>query len=331
MQGTNLKPGQQLQDLIMGLVALVMMKDAGAGGQTAAATGSDSGEEKAAAEAGNGLIAGVKDGDDAGLSHRSKVSSNNGASNSASETDNRHLLDTLALLLFTGLEAIQQEPGKESGASGETQSLLPKDGRTETEIAAAPAPAQRPAGGPAAESADDMGRETVASPGDELNGFAARFLDAGTDAAASTGTTAVRAELTLAPAGEAGLGRKQSHPAGIHYWGPAPPTAASAATGRTGGGNPARLRRTGSPLTSANACRDLRPHHQRMRRYGGRACARCRGRDRGGSGASPDGVVTIVKELTPLLFESRDGNASHDPAAGKESPGAKEGYPTHTR
>ena len=68
--GTNLKPGQQLQDLIMGLLALVMTKDAGAGGQTAAATGSDSGEEKAAAEQGNGIITGVKDRDDTGPSQR---------------------------------------------------------------------------------------------------------------------------------------------------------------------------------------------------------------------------------------------------------------------
>ena len=198
--GTNLKSGQQLQDLIMGLLALVMAKEAGAGGQTAAATGSDSGEEKAAAEQGNGITTDVKDGDDDGPSHRSKASSNSGASSSASETDNQHLLDTLALLLFTGLETIRGEPGKESGTSGETQSLLPKDGGTERGVAAA----QPATGGQAAENADMLGRETVASPGDELKGFAARILDAGTDAAASTGTAAVRAEFALTPAGKAG-------------------------------------------------------------------------------------------------------------------------------
>ena len=80
--GTNLKPEQQLQDLVMGLLALVMMKDAGAGGRTGAATGSDGTEEKSAAEAGNGLITGVKGRDNTGLSRRSGMSSNNGASTS---------------------------------------------------------------------------------------------------------------------------------------------------------------------------------------------------------------------------------------------------------
>jgi hypothetical protein len=50
-------------------------------------------------------------------------------------------------------------------------------------------------------------------------------------------------------------------------------------------------------------------------------------RVKGAGSGSSDGVVTIVKELTPLLLESRDGNTSHDPGAGKERPGEKESYP----
>ena len=336
--GTNLKPEQQLQNLVMRLLALVITTDAGAGGQTAVAKGSDSGEEKAAAEPGNGLTTGVKDGDGDGTSHRSKAS-NSGASGSASETDNRHLLDTVALLLFTGLEAITQEPGRESGASGETQSLLPKDGGTETEIA--PVPAQPAAGGPAVENPGVKGRETVALPGDELNGFAARLLGAGTDAAASTGTTAVRAEFALTPAGEAGADENSltlqistywgsappppAKPDGASplmqissYWGSAPPPPANAATRLAG--IPA------SPLISANAAGSVGQTSRVGQAAGGVQDGAAAGTEGAGS-ASSDGVVTIVKELTPLLFEGRDENASHDPAAGKESAGAKEGYP----
>jgi hypothetical protein len=323
----------------MRLLALVITTDAGAGGQTAVAKGSDSGEEKAAAEPGNGLTTGVKDGDGDGTSHRSKASSNSGASGSASETDNRHLLDTVALLLFTGLEAITQEPGRESGASGETQSLLPKDGGTETEIA--PVPAQPAAGGPAVENPGVKGRETVALPGDELNGFAARLLGAGTDAAASTGTTAVRAEFALTPAGEAGADENSltlqistywgsappppAKPDGASplmqissYWGSAPPPPANAATRLAG--IPA------SPLISANAAGSVGQTSRVGQAAGGVQDGAAAGTEGAGS-ASSDGVVTIVKELTPLLFEGRDENASHDPAAGKESAGAKEGYP----
>jgi len=337
--GTNLKSEQQLQNLVMRLLALVITTDAGAGGQTAVAKGSDSGEEKAAAEPGNGLTTGVKDGDGDGTSHRSKASSNSGASGSASETDNRHLLDTVALLLFTGLEAITQEPGRESGASGETQSLLPKDGGTETEIA--PVPAQPAAGGPAVENPGVKGRETVALPGDELNGFAARLLGAGTDAAASTGTTAVRAEFALTPAGEAGADENSltlqistywgsappppAKPDGASplmqissYWGSAPPPPANAATRLAG--IPA------SPLISANAAGSVGQTSRVGQAAGGVQDGAAAGTEGAGS-ASSDGVVTIVKELTPLLFEGRDENASHDPAAGKESAGAKEGYP----
>lgn len=47
-----------------------------------------------------------------------------------------------------------------------------------------------------------------------------------------------------------------------------------------------------------------------------------------GTGAGHDeGVVTIVKELASLLPESRDRNASHDPAAGTERSGEKVIYP----
>ena len=305
--GTHLKSGQQLQDLIMGLLALVMTNETGAGSQTAAATGSDSGEEKAAAAQDNGITTGVKSGDDDGPSHRGKASSNSGASNSASETDNRHLLDTLALLLFTGLETIRGEPGKESGTSGETQSLLPKDGGAEKGVAAA----QPAAGGQTVESAHTEGRETVASPGDEPKGFAARFLDAvteavtstgtaavtstvtsavtssGTEAPTSTGTAAVRAELTLMPAGGTGAGEN-----GLTLQ---ISVGNARAFGQTSlGGETARGGTTGV---------------------------------KGALGPSSDGAVTVVKELAPLLFEGRDGSASHDPAAGKESPGAKEVYP----
>ena len=305
--GTHFKSGQQLQDLIMGLLALVMTKEAGAGGQTAAATGSDSGEEKAAAEQDNGITTGVKSGGDDGPSHRSKASSNNGASNSASETDNRHLLDTLALLLFTGLETIRGEPGKESGTSGETQSLLPKDGGAERGVAAA----QPAAGGQTVESARTEGRETVASPGDEPKGFAARFLDAvteaptstgtaavtstrtaavtstGTEAATSTGTAAVRAELTVTPAGGAGAGENSLT------------LQISVGNARASGQTSLAGETAGAGTTGV----------------------------KGALGPSSDGAVTVVKELASLLFEGRDGSASHDPTAGKESPGAKQVYP----
>ncbi len=288
--GTNLKPEQQLQDLVMGLLALVMMKDAGAGGRTGAATGSDGTEEKSAAEAGNGLITGVKGRDNTGLSRRSGVSSNNGASTSTSETDNRHLLDTLALLFFTGLEAMQREPGKESGASGETQSLLPNEGRTETGTGIA-VPGRPAAGGPAEESANMLGRETVASAGDKPNGFAARLLGAGTDAASSTSPTAVRAEFALTPAGEAGSDENSL----------------SLQILVAGAGASARTNRA---VEAAGSVQE-----------GTAAGAK------GAGSASQDAVVTIVKELTPLLLEGRDGNASHDKAAGIDSPGAKGVYP----
>ncbi len=307
--GTNLKAGQQLQNLIMGLLALVMAKEAGAGGQTAAATGSDSGEEKATAEQGNGITTNVKDGDDNGPSHRSKASSNSGASSSAPQTDNQHLLDTLALLLFTGLETIRGEPGKESGTSGETQSLLAKDGGTERGAAAA----QPATGGQAAENADMLGRETVASPGDELKGFTARFLDAGTDAAASTGTATVRAELSLTPAGKAG-GDENSLTLQIStYWGSAPP--------------PPAKPDGASPLTSANVAAGASGQTSLAGQTAGSVQDGAAAGVKGAGSTSQNGVVTIVKELTPLLFEGRDENTSHNQAAGKESSGAKESYP----
>jgi hypothetical protein len=293
-EGAGTKPVQQLQDLIMGLVALVIMKSTGAGDQTASAVGSDSGEEKAAAEQGNGITTGGKNGDDDGPSQRSKASSNSDASNSASQTDNQHLLNTVAVLLFAGLEAITQEPAKESGASGETQPLVPKGGRAEAEGAAAPASVER-----AADGAGMRGPETVASPGDDLKGFAARLLDAGTDATAPTatataptGTTAVRAGFALTPAGEAG-------PDGNSL-------TLQISVGNAGASGQARSRAG----ETAGSVQD-----------GAAAGAE------GTGSASSEAVVTIVKELTPLLFEGRDENGSHDKAAGSESPGAKGVYP----
>jgi hypothetical protein len=306
--GTNVKSGQQLQDLIMGLLALVMTKEDGTGGQAGAATGSDSGEEQAAAEQGNGITTGVKDGKSTNPSERGKASSNSNTSNSTSETENRHLLDTLALLLFTGLEAAKQVPVEASGASGEAQSLLPEDGRTATEIATAVPPA---AGGPATGSTGANSWETVVTRGVEANGFAARLLDSGKDAAPSTGMTAVRAELTLNPASGVSPADQNNLSLRIStYTGSAPPPTANAATSFAPGRVPGSVLplpggRAASPLISADAAASV-----------GRT-----------DSASHDGVVTIVKELTPLLFEGRDGNGSHDPAAGKESPGAKGGYP----
>ncbi len=158
---TNIKSGQQLQDLIMGLLALVMRK--GAGAQQAAATDANSAEEKAAAEQGSGITTGMNDTESTGPSERGKTSSSSSTSTGTSETENRHLLDTLALLLFTGIEAAKQVPVKESGASGETQSLPAADGRTEREITAAAL--LRTAGGPAAGSTGTSSGETVASSG----------------------------------------------------------------------------------------------------------------------------------------------------------------------
>ncbi len=214
----NSKPEQQLQDLVMGLLALVLTKDAGTGGQTAVATGSDPGEEQAAAVAGSGLVNAVKGREETGLSQRSKTASNGSASNSAPETDNRRLLDTLALLLFTGLEAMRQEPGKASDASRMTQSTPAEDGRTGAEIAAA---LQRTS---AAESGGTkaQGRVTLQAR-DEINGFAARLVATGTDAAASPsgGTKAYRAEFALSPAGDASADGNNLSLRISSYWAPA--------------------------------------------------------------------------------------------------------------
>jgi hypothetical protein len=331
----------------MGLLALVMTKEAGAGGQTAAATGSDSGEEKAAAEQDNGITTGVKNGDDDGPSHRSKASSNNGASNSASETANRHLLDTLALLLFTGLETIRGEPGKESGTSGETQSLLPKDGGAERGVAAA----QPAAGGQTVESARTEGRETVASPGDEPKGFAARFLDAvteaitsagteaptstgtsavtsaGTEAPTSTGTSAVTSTRTEAPTSTGTAAVTSTRTSAVTSIG----TEAATSTGTAA----VRAELTLTPAGGAGAGENsltLQISVGNARASGqtslaGETAGAGTTGVKGALGPSSDGAVTVVKELASLLFEGRDGSASHDPAAGKESPGAKEVYP----
>ena len=321
--GTHLKSGQQLQDLIMGLLALVMTNETGAGSQTAAATGSDSGEEKAAAAQDNGITTGVKSGDDDGPSHRGKASSNSGASNSASETDNRHLLDTLALLLFTGLETIRGEPGKESGTSGETQSLLPKDGGAEKGVAAA----QPAAGGQTVESAHTEGRETVASPGDEPKGFAARFLDAVTEAVTSTGTAAVTSTVTSAVTSSGTEAPTSTGTAAVTSAVTEAPTSTGTAAvraeltlmpaGGTGAGE--------NGLTLQISVGNARAFGQTS--LGGETARGGTTGVKGALGPSSDGAVTVVKELAPLLFEGRDGSASHDPAAGKESPGAKEVYP----
>jgi hypothetical protein len=313
----------------MGLFALLMMKDAGAAAGTGAATGSDSGGEQVAAEAGNGIATGVKDPEGTGPSQRGKASSGNSASNSTSEADNQHLLNTLALLLFTGLGAIQQEPGKESGASVETESLLPKDGRTDTgtEIAASAQPA---AGGQAAQSADALGRETVASAGSEPKEFAARLFGAGTDAASSTGTTAVRAEFAFTPAGKAGPEENSLTPQTSAYWAPASNNSghqSSTDWSQPAPSLPASSTGTpASPLVSANAAWASGQTNLAGEQTGSVQDGAATGTV-GAGGASQDGVATIVKEMAPLLAESRDGNTSHDKAAGIEIPGGKEGYP----
>ncbi len=128
-------------------------------------------------------------------------------------------------------------------------------------------------------------------PGAEANGFAARLLDAGRDAASSTGTTAVLAEVAANPAAEVAAGD-------------------NSLTLRVWVGNAGTAGQMSRADGAAGSVQDS-----------GAAAAK------GAGSASHDGVVTIVKELTPLLFEGRNGNGSHDQGAGKESPGAKGGYP----
>ncbi len=288
--GAEPNPEQQLQDLIMGLVALVMMKDAGAQDQQAAATASVPGEQEAAAEQGNVPVTGPIGLGTTGLSQRSKVASNDATSGKTSETDTRHLLDTLALLLFAGLEAAKQEPDTSPAAPGETLPSLPKEGRAGTGTATGPAlKAQAAAAGPAT-SPGPKGPGTAALPGGESKGFTAHLPGAGTDAAVTGGKTMVRAEFALDPA------------------------AASA------GENSLTLRvSVGSAVTSAQtslAGQTVGSAQESVKEVVKEA-----------GGGHDDGVVTVVRELTPLLLENRDGNASHDPGTGKERSGERQSYP----
>src|SRR5208337_2315947 len=98
---------------------------------------------------------------------------------------------------------------------------------------------------------------------------------------ASTGTAAVRAEFALTPAGKAG-GDENSLTLQISV------------------GNAGASGQTSLAGQTAGSVQD------------GAAAG-----VKGAGSASHDGVVTIVKELTPLILEGRDGNTSHNQAAGK--------------
>ena len=192
----GVKPDQQLQDLIMGLLALVVLK--GAGAQPAAAASTDMGEEKAGLDASPGS---ASEPSEAGASGAPRALSSSGPSNSESQTDNQSLLGALAVLLFSGLEAaIAWQGGRGAESAGQSGARAPNNGSTERQVAS---PAQL-----AGVSPGDRRQTASALSAGETQPLAARLFDAwkGEAATPSGPATAVRAEAGLTPAGENLLG-----------------------------------------------------------------------------------------------------------------------------
>ncbi len=182
------KTDQELQDLVAGLLALAMLKDAGANTRTSAES----------SVSGNSLDASLAGAEDSAVSASSqgKTSSSNDSSTGLSQMNNQDLLSSLAVLLFSGLET----------ATGVQGTAATEDGGQSVAARLADSSAERQINAESVRQSNLRQEQTTGalSPA-EVQSLAARLFNAGKEVSAGS-EKAARAQAALTPAAQPAAG-----------------------------------------------------------------------------------------------------------------------------